>query len=45
MLVHKRWLNPDGSRKDGLELKKEQMLVELQQLTKRLLALAKELGA
>ena len=39
-LVHKRWINPDGTRKEGVELEKEQLRVDLELIAQRLLALA-----
>ena len=42
-LVHRRWLNPDGSRKEGLELEKEQLRVELEVIADTLLALSMRL--
>ena len=40
-LKHKRWLNPDGSRKEGAELAKEEMKVKLEVIARELLALCK----
>ena len=37
VLVHKRWLNEDGTRKTGIELEREQLLVELELMADRLL--------
>ena len=40
-LAHKRWLAPDGTRKEGIELEKEQLRVELEIIAAKLLELAK----
>jgi len=42
-LVHHRWLNPDGTRKEGVELEKEQMRVELEVIADKLFALSMRL--
>ena len=42
-LVHKRWLNEDGTRKTGIDLEKEQMKVELEIMAQRLIALGNEI--
>jgi hypothetical protein len=41
-VTHKRWLNPDGSRKTGKDLEDELMRVELETIAQRLLSLARE---
>ena len=41
VLVHKRWLNDDGTRKDGIELEKEQVRVELEDIAARLRLLSR----
>jgi len=43
VMIHKRWRNPDGSPKTGIELEKEQMRVELEDIASRLLDLCKRL--
>lgn len=43
MLVHKRWLNPDGTYKEGQELELEQLRAELERLTKRIMEIARKL--
>ena len=40
-LAHKRWLNPDGSYKVGVELENEKMRVELEIMARRLLEFVK----
>lgn len=38
-LTHKRWLNPDGSRKTGLALEEERVRVQLEKCARMLLKL------
>ncbi len=42
MMSHKRWVNPDGSRKKGRELEREELKVAIEVLTQRLLAYMRE---
>jgi hypothetical protein len=43
-VVHKRWLNADGSRKSGVELKKEILRVDLERISERLLEIDSDLS-
>jgi len=40
-LIHRRWLTPEGRRKEGVELEKEQLRVELEIIASKLLELVK----
>ena len=44
-LVHRRWLNADGSRKQGLELRKEKLRSDLERLAQELMALCRDIDA
>lgn len=45
VLIHERWLNPDGTRKTGVELEKEELLVQIQCVASRLMELCRDQGS
>ena len=38
LMTHKRWYNPDGTRKQGEALEREKAKVELERLAERIMA-------
>lgn len=45
MLVHRRWVNEDGTMKTGRELQLALMQVELEDITRRLQRITRELNS